>query len=88
MVILLLLSFQITEYIFEHRESDAPRKPFLITVKKHNGGNNHEQIQERTERLQSTEKEIRSAVETGHQHRDRHTLQSRNYDRGKPNLHY
>ena len=40
-----------------------------------NGGNNHEQIQERTDRLRSFEIETRFAMEAGHQHRDRHILQ-------------
>ena len=35
----------------------------------------YEQIQERTDCIQSTEKEIRSAVEVGHQHHYRYALQ-------------
>ena len=60
----------------------------LEMIKPINWGGRYEQIQERTDRIQLPEKEIRSAVETGYQHYDRFTLQYRYTDRGEQDVPY
>lgn len=58
----------------------------LEMIKSIKWGGQYEQIQEQTDRIQLPEKEIRSAVDTGHQHRDRYPLQSRYADRGEQDI--